>query len=160
MAAAYPLLGLKTVRDRRLNTSVKERILRQQQHEQACHAAVAKRKELEDYRIYMVEESSRRYQELFKSTHSLKEIEQFNASIKRLYAGEFELEEEVKKAEHAAAKAQEEFNKARAAETECRKKLQKLETHQQIWETEQKLYEERAADMELEDFIPRDKAFR
>lgn len=159
MASAYPLLGLKTVRDRRLNTSVKERLLKQQKLEQARHAAVAKRKELEDYKIYMVEEAARRYQELFKTTHTLKEIEQFNGSLKRLYAGEFELEEEVKKAELEADKAQGEYEKARTAETECRKKLQKLETHQQIWETEQRLYEERAADMELEDFVPRTSAF-
>ena len=159
MIKKYPLLGLKTIRDRRLQDSMNERISKYKLYEQAQKEAQARRKEYEDYKLWKTEEVERRYSSLMNTTHSLDQIQKFNSGIKQLHMKEFELEEEIKKAENSAVKAHEIYKKAVQTEMLNRKKLQKLETHQEIWETAERKYEEMQADQELEDFIPRSRDF-
>ncbi len=158
MSKVYPLIGLKGIRDRRLKNSINNRLAKKKQLEQTQQECIKKKQELEDYKVWRHKEEERRYQELFRQQHSLEQIQKFNSGIKNLYVKEFEIEEEVKKAEVAITKAKEVYENAVQEEQTSRKKLQKLESHQEIWQAEQRKYEERMEDQELEDFMPRSSA--
>ncbi len=159
MAITYPLKGLQEIRDRRLNDSVTARMGMHKKLEQTRQELINKKKEFEDYKIWRKEEEERRYANFMNKTYSLDEIQKFNASIKQLYIKEIEVEEEVKKAEYNVNQAQKEYDKALAEERLNRKKLKKLETHREMWEMEQRKYQEIQSELELEDFSPRNNSF-
>jgi chromosome segregation ATPase len=160
MASTYPLKGLQEIRDRRLNDSVTARMGMHKKLEQTQQELSNKRKEFEDYKIWRKDEEERRYANFMNKTYSLDEIHKFNASIKQLYFREVEIEEDVKKAEYNVKQAQKEYEKALEEERLNRKKLKKLETHRDMWEMEQRKYQEIQAELELEDFSPRSSSFQ
>lgn len=152
MGSVYPLQGLQSIRDRRLNDSINARLAKKKILEQTQQELLNKKKEFEDYKVWRREEEDRRYADFMNKTHSLNDIQKFNTSIKQLYIREVEIEEEVKKAENNIKTAQNEYEKALTEEQTNRKKLKKLETHRDMWIAEQRKYEEIQADLELEDF--------
>ena len=151
--AVYPLKGLKDIRERRLNDSTNTRILKAKQLDQTKLELKNKKQALEDYIAWRVEEEKRRYEKLMKGRYPVSEIQKFNASIMQLYTDELTYQEAVHKAENEVAKAQKEF------ERQSMKKLKKLESHEEIWAYNEKIYAERMADQELEDFRGPDKTF-
>jgi hypothetical protein len=150
--AVYPLKGLKDIRERRLNDSTNARILKAKQLDQTKLELKNKKQALEDYIAWRVEEEKRRYEKLMKGRYPVSEIQKFNASIMQLYTDELTYQEAVRKAENEVAKAQKEFDAAQEFERQSMKKLKKLESHEEIWAYNEKIYAERMADQELEDF--------
>ena len=150
--AGYPLQGLKEIRERRLNDCTNARILKAKQLEQARMELKSKKKALDDYIAWRTEEEKRRYVRLMQGRYPVSEIQKFNASIKQLYTDELTYQEAVHKAEKQVQEAERIFQEAQDLERQSRKKLKKLENHEEIWLFNERVLQERLADQELEDF--------
>ena len=97
----YPLQSLKQIRKKRLDDAQNREICAKKILEQTVCELESKQKELEDYRQYRFEETSRRYDSLLGKIKKQKEIHEFNAGIASLAAKELELQESITNLEAA-----------------------------------------------------------
>ncbi|MCI6939213.1 MAG: type III secretion protein [Succinatimonas hippei] len=151
----YPLQSLKQIRKKRLDDAQNREICAKKLLEQTVCELESKQKELEDYRQYRFEETTRRYDSLLGKIKKQKEIHEFNAGIASLAAKELELQESITKLEAAVEDSKKEYEKSKSECIKARKALGKIEKHEEVWTLFEKRKEEISEEKELEDFKTR-----
>ena len=111
----YPLQSLKQIRKKRLDDAQNREICAKKILEQTVCELESKQKELEDYRQYRFEETSRRYDSLLGKIKKQKEIHEFNAGIASLAAKELELQESITKLEAVVEDSKKEYEKSKSS---------------------------------------------
>ena len=124
----YPLQSLKQIRKKRLDDAQNREICAKKLLEQTVCELESKQKELEDYRQYRFEETSRRYDSLLGKIKKQKEIHEFNAGIASLAAKELELQESITKLEAAVEDLKKEYEKSKSECIKARNSSSKRNT--------------------------------
>ena len=148
----YPLMSLARVRQLREENAVMEYSASEKALLAAREETLARRKALEEHLLWREEEEDRRYREILDKELSRKEMDEFKAGVAALREKDailLEALEEARKAEEEAARHRDE-----AAETlkRRRKEMEKIDTHQEIWQTGEAIAAERREDLEMEEF--------
>ncbi len=148
----YPLQSLIGIRDRRFQDALAQQREMQRLLTLALETLDALKKELADYKIWKIEETARRYDEIMLQVKTQKELNEFNEGLAQLDVREATLHEKVVLQEEAVRKAKEDLDNAIKKANELHKGVMKLETHKDLWLIEQKKIAEYKIDQELEDF--------
>lgn len=151
---AYPLEALLSVRHFREEEA--KRVVRYAELavREAEDEVLARRKELEEYRIWRVQEEERRYDAIMHTVMSMSRLDAFKAGLAQLAATEATKEEAIRKAEKKVLEAQNALQKARETAKLALKNTTKIQTHKDIWSEEAKKEAEHREDLELEEFRP------
>lgn len=154
MAEKYPLEALLSVRKYR-EEAAKRQVAHAQEEAREAEAKVKEReKELEDWRVWRVEETDRRYNALLGKTTNIEKINLFNQGLAALASDELVKIAQVDAARKYVTECLAKLDKAKVAAQVSRKNTAKIETHRSIWSEESKKAAERAEDLELEEFKP------
>ena len=149
---AYPLSSLVSLRERRVDEAQNALRLSISRLEEARLSLKRKEQELSDYKVWKKEEINRRYDELIGKVKKQEEISKFNHELVSLNIKEFDLQTEIEQLAKDLENAQKAYEKAVQVVNSVQKDLAKLEKHQEIWQFQEKRYEEYLADQELDDF--------
>lgn len=150
----YPLESLLTVRHYR-EESAKRRVRNAESALREAEENIErKRKELEEYRCWRIEEEDRRYEAIMNVPMSLDKLDAFKAGLSRLAAGETDREQAVLDAKKQAETRRSELEKAREDAKTASKNTSKIQAHKDIWKEDAKKEAERKEDLELEEFRP------
>ncbi len=151
----YPLQPLLAVRSFREDSakaavSAAEAAVREAEEE-----VLRRQAELERYREWLPQEKERRYAEIMGREMSLTDLDQFKAGLALLDEGILSRQDAVLEAEKIVDERRQDLRTAQAALNSARKEKMKIETHKDIWTQAEAKEAERAADLELEDFSPK-----
>ena len=149
---AYPLSSLVSLRERRVDEAQNALRLSISRLEEARLSLKRKEQELSDYKVWKKEEINRRYDELIGKVKKQEEISKFNHELVSLNIKEFDLQTEIEQLAKDLENAQKAYEKTVQVVNSVQKDLAKLEKHQEIWQFQEKRYEEYLADQELDDF--------
>ncbi|WP_277296588.1 type III secretion system stalk subunit SctO [Succinatimonas hippei] len=149
---AYPLSSLVSLRERRVDEAQNALRLSISRLEEARLSLKRKEQELSDYKVWKKEEINRRYDELIGKVKKQEEISKFNHELVSLNIKEFDLQSEIEQFAKDLENAQKAYEKAVQVVNSVQKDLAKLEKHREIWQFQEKRYEEYLADQELDDF--------
>ena len=149
---AYPLSSLVSLRKRRVDEAQNALRLSISRLEEARLSLKRKEQELSDYKVWKKEEINRRYDELIGKVKKQEEISKFNHELVSLNIKEFDLQTEIEQLAKDLENAQKAYEKAVQVVNSVQKDLAKLEKHREIWQFQEKRYEEYLADQELDDF--------
>ena len=149
---AYPLSSLVSLRERRVDEAQNALRLSISRLEEARLSLKRKEQELSDYKVWKKEEINRRYDELIGKVKKQEEISKFNHELVSLNIKEFDLQTEIEQLAKDLENAQKAYEKAVQVVNSVQKDLVKLEKHREIWQFQEKRYEEYLADQELDDF--------
>lgn len=150
----YPLEALLSVRQYR-EDAAKRQLSRAQEDVRAAEAAVKEKEQaLEDWRLWRVQETDRRYEALLGKTTNIEKINIFNQGLAALANDELAKVAQVDAARKHVSECFAKLDKAKTAAQVSRKNTAKIETHRSIWSEESKKAAERAEDLELEEFKP------
>ena len=149
---AYPLSSLVSLRERRVEEAQNTLRLSISRLEEARLSLKRKEQELSDYKVWKKEEINRRYDELIGKVKKQEEISKFNHELVSLNIKEFDLQSEIEQLAKDLENAQKAYEKAVQVVNLVQKDLAKLEKHREIWQFQEKRYEEYLADQELDDF--------
>ncbi len=155
MSAAYPLEALLGIRERRADDRRRDLALRQAALAQARAALDEAVRQCEEYRKYMDAEISARSDRLIGQTLGKEALEEFKRGLESLKFKLADLELAAERARGDLRKAADEEKQARACLREAVLETEKIKAHRKIWQAAQRLEQERAEDLELEDFSPR-----
>ena len=151
---AYPLAPLLSVREYR-EEAAKNAVRAAENAVQQAEAEVARReRELEEYRIWRVEEETRRYDAIMGTVLTLEELDTFKAGLASLIDKERKHEEMVTEALRQVEKCREAVRKARDQAARARRETSKILAHKDIWMEEAKKEAARLEDLEMEEFKP------
>lgn len=153
MARKYELDDLLRVREIRKDRAEKELKKAQQLLREAEQAVVQAKKELEDYKIFVIQESQRLYDQVIRKRINKQEIDNLNFMIKELQSRIFDYEKRVEDAILACDKAKENLDQCREALRLAERNIDKIESMKDVWREQVRIEEERAADAEVEDLI-------
>ena len=153
MARKYELDDLLRVREIRKDRAEKELKKAQQLLREAEQAVVQAKKELEDYKIFVIQESQRLYDQVIQKRINKQEIDNLNFMIKELQSRIFDYEKRVEDAILACDKAKENLDQCREALRLAERNIDKIESMKDVWREQVRIEEERAADAEVEDLI-------
>jgi hypothetical protein len=150
----YPLEGLLAIRAFREETALRNVSAAEAALKAAALETEKRRREFESYRRWRGEEVERRYQSIMGREMSLRDLDEFKASLARL-----DLEEQMKRqAALEAEKLQEaawaDLRKARATLNLAMRAKRKILSHRDQWLEGVAREEERLQDLELEEFKP------
>ncbi len=155
MAATYPLEPLLTVRHFRENAA--QNLLRRREQEvRDAEALITQRqRELEEYRIWRLEEEERRYGEILGQEITMVELDKFRTGLGALANEEQARILAVDQARMELEKCRTAVEQAREAVRTAQKETAKIVAHKDIWKAEAKKEAERQEDLETEEFKPR-----
>ena len=148
----YPLTSLAQVRQLREENAAMEYAAREKALLIAQRETLARRKALEDHLAWRKKEEDRRYREILGKEMSRKEMDAFKAGVAALREKDnilLEAVEEARKAEEEAARHRDE---AAATLKQRRREMDKIDTHQEIWQTSEAIEAGRREDLEMEEF--------
>ena len=152
---AYPLQPLLNVRSFR-ETNAQAAVSTAEGRVREAEAVVAEREaELTRYREWRPQEVERRYTAIMGESLTLADLDKFKAGLAALADGEYSREAAMQEAEKTVDERKVELQAARAALLSARKDKMKIDAHKDIWSQVEAKEEERAADIELEDFVPK-----
>lgn len=149
---AYPLQSLIMLRTRRVDEAQRDLTLKREIVNRTKRELESKKQELVDYKNWKMVEINTRYDNLLGMVKTQEEISKFNQGIAALNIKEFNLNEEISKLQKSLEKVQQDYDKALIVVNTAQKALAKLEKHKEIWQVQEKRYEEYLADQELDDF--------
>lgn len=153
MARKYELDDLLRVREIRKDRAEKELKKAQQLLREAEQAVVQAKKELEEYKIFVIKESQRLYDQVIRKRINKQEIDNLNFMVKELQSRIFDYEKRVEDAILACDKAKENLDQCREALRLAERNIDKIESMKDVWREQVRIEEERAADAEVEDLI-------
>ena len=153
MAKKYELDDLLRVREIRKDRAEKELKKAQQLLREAEEAVVRAKKELEDYKLFVIQESQRLYNQVMRKSVNKREIDNLNFLIKELQNKIFDYEKRVEDAILACDKAKENLDQCREALRLAERNIDKIESMKDVWREQMRIEEERAADAEVEDLV-------
>ncbi|MDE6576154.1 MAG: type III secretion protein [Verrucomicrobiota bacterium] len=151
MARKYELDDLLRVREIRKDRAEKVLHEAQQLVREAEQAIVKAQQELEDYKLFVIQESQRLYDQVMRKSINKREIDNLNFLIKELQNKIFDYMKRVEDAILACDKAKEHLEESRKALREAERNIDKIETMKDVWREQVRIEEERAADAEMED---------
>jgi type III secretion protein O len=151
---AYPLESLLSVRHFREEEAKRTVRYAELAVREADEAVLARKKALDEFRVWRSEEEERRYDAIMNTVMSTQALDRFKAGLAALAAMEAEKEEDIRRAEKKAAEARTALDKAREAAKLALKNTAKIQTHKDIWAEEAKKDAEHREDLELEEFRP------
>ncbi|MDR2377376.1 MAG: type III secretion protein [Puniceicoccales bacterium] len=108
--------------------------------------------ELEDYRVFVREETERLYAEILKQSVRRRNIDDLHEAVKALKASLLEHEKRVENAQEECRKAEEHIEHCKEALAMANRNIEKIEAHKETWVAEVHKEEEFQADLEMEDF--------
>ncbi len=155
MSAAYPLEALLGIRERRADDRRRDLSLAQSRLSQARSALDEALRQCAEYRDYMNREISSRSDRLIGQTLGREALEEFKRSLEALKFRLADLELAAERARSEAKEAERAERKAQEALRQAVLEAEKIKAHRKIWQAAQRLEQERAEDLELEDFSPR-----
>jgi chromosome segregation ATPase len=151
MARKYELDDLLRVRGIRKDRAEKNLKEAQQLLKEAEQAIVKAKQELEDYKIFVVQETKRLYDQILKKRINKSEIDNINFMVKELQNKIFDYQKRVEEAILACDKAKENLDNCREELRLAERNIDKIESMKDVWREQVKLEEERQADAEVED---------
>lgn len=154
MPDPYPLADLLSVREFREEAAKRNVSRAQTAVREAKAAAEEKKQALEEWRVWRVQETDRRYDALLGKKTVIEKIDEFNRGLALLAAQELQKEAEIDAAEKAVQQSEAALRKAQDEVSTARKNTAKIEAHKAIWAEESKKAAERAEDLEFEEFKP------
>ncbi|HSI82937.1 MAG: YscO family type III secretion system apparatus protein [Candidatus Methylacidiphilales bacterium] len=152
----YPLQDLLRLRKLRENNASNAVTRARKAAREAEEALEAQKKALEDYRIYRVKEEDRLYEQIILKKIHLNDLDDVKQAIGWLRERELLEIKKVADAELAVVKAKEVLEKAQLVYQQAVRDSQKIEEHKTMALEEWQKEQERNADLELEEFTPRD----
>jgi DNA-dependent RNA polymerase auxiliary subunit epsilon len=108
--------------------------------------------ELEDYRIFVREETERLYAEIIKQSVKRRNIDDLHEAVKSLKTSLLDYEKRVENAQEECRKAEENIEKRKEELALANRNIEKIEAHKSTWRLEVSREEELQADLEMEDF--------
>ena len=111
-----------------------------------------RKKELEDYKVWRVQEEARLIEKIMRQKVKLGDITDLRLEIIGMREKEFEYIDQLRKAEGELDKAKENLEQARLAHKKATQELEKLIEHRELWRREEYFEQERMMDLESEDF--------
>jgi hypothetical protein len=157
---SYLLQDLIRVREHREEQASQAVIRARRTLREAKDAATRAEKELNDYAAWRVQEERRKLDSLMRRPLKLGEISDVRQEIGMLREREFEFVDRLTQAQAAVAQAETQLEAARQKHALATRELEKLLEHRRLWQRERDLEDERAADLEAEDFSgPRPSLF-
>ncbi|MCR5220616.1 MAG: type III secretion protein [bacterium] len=155
MPASYPLEPLLTVRHFRENAAQNALRRAERAVREAENLIVQRQRELEEYRIWRLEEEERRYTEIMGQEITMPELDKFRAGLAALANEEQGKILAVEQARVELEKCQAAVEQARQAVKTAQRETAKIVAHKDIWKAEAKKEAERQEDLETEEFKPR-----
>ena len=155
MSAAYPLEALLGIRERRSEERRRDLSLAQSRLSQARSALDEALRQCAEYRDYMNREISSRSDRLIGQTLGREALEEFKRSLEALKFRLADLELAAERARSEAKEAERAERKAQEALRQAVREAEKIKAHRKIWQAAQRLEQERAEDLEMEDFSVR-----
>lgn len=151
--AKYELEDLLRVRHIRKDRAAKELKDAKELLVQAEQAVAKAKQELEDYKVFVKNETVRLYNEIMNKTIHRNDIDSLNFMIKELHSRIFEYERRVESAIAECDKAKENVENKREALRQAERNIDKIQTLKDRWIEEMKFEEERKMDAEAEDLV-------
>ena len=150
----YPLEALLSVRHYR-EEGAKRRVRGAENALREAEAEMEKKKkELEAFRIWRVEEEDHRYAAIMGVPMRMEKLDAFKNGLALLVAQENDKEQAVVLAGKEVERRKEELLHAQEAVKTARKNTSKIQAHKDIWQEEAKKEAEHKEDLELEEFRP------
>lgn len=152
--ARYPLQPLLTVRKYR-EDAAQTRLRHAERILQEAHELLeTKKKELDDYRQWCMEEEDRRYASIMNELLSLDDLNTFKAGLARLGEDEVLREEAVFKASQERDHAKQAVLETKEALHLAQRETARILAHKDIWIEAERKEAERKEDLESEEFKP------
>jgi flagellar biosynthesis chaperone FliJ len=151
MAKKYELDDLLRVREIRKDRAEKNLKQAQQLLKEAEQALAKAKQELEDYKIFVVKETQRLYNQVLKKNINKREIDNLHFLVKELQDRIFDYMKRVEDAMLACDKAKENLDNCREELRKAERNIDKIESMKDIWREEMQKEEERQMDAEMED---------
>jgi chromosome segregation ATPase len=151
MARKYELDDLLRVREIRKDRAEKNLKQAQQLLKEAEQAVVKAKQELEDYKIFVVKETRRLYDQIIKKNINKREIDNLHFMVQELQNKIFDYQKRVEEAIVACDKAKENLDNCREELRLAERNIDKIESMKDIWREQVKKEEEMQADAEMED---------
>ena len=151
---AYPLNALLRVRHLREQEAEREVLACTHRVEEAQKALQARRKELQEYTVWRIEEEKRLFAAIRNTMTSLKKIDEYKQKLLSLRGKEAQYQERILLAEKHLKECETALEQARRAHMTAVRERNKIEQHTATWHKEGKIRVERTEEQELEDFTP------
>jgi len=123
--------------------------------DQALQLAAARRKSLSDHVHWRLQTEDRLYREIEGKSVQLRDLEDIKLKVALMREDEAAHEKALQESEGAATTAGKALEEARSLYRLAVKETRKVEEHKKVWLAEALKGEEREAEKELEDFVPR-----
>jgi type III secretion protein O len=150
--ARYFLQDMVFVREHREDKASKAVTLARRLVAEAEQRVAERKKELEDYKVWRVQEEERMIQKIMRQKVKLGDITDLRLEITAMREKEFDFMDRLRKAEGELDQAREDLEKARLAHKKATQDLEKLLEHRELWRQDEYFEMERMADLEAEDF--------
>lgn len=149
---AYALQDLLRIRQMREQMAKDSLIKAQNYLEETIRQVEQKKKELEDFRVWRVEEEDRLYAEIMNKKIRRMDLDGLKAKLAKLEKKELEHEQAVDDAQAEREKAKEDLETARNLYNQALIGVQKIQEHKDSWMEEWKKEQEMIEEKETEDF--------
>jgi len=150
--ARYFLQDLVFVREHREDKASKAVNAARRVVAEAEQLVQQRKKELEEYKVWRVQEEARLIEKIMRQKVKLGDITDLRLEIIGMREKEFDFMDQLRKAEAELDQAKENLEKARLAHKTATQELEKLIEHRELWKQEEYFEQERMADLESEDF--------
>ncbi|MDR2806675.1 MAG: type III secretion protein [Puniceicoccales bacterium] len=157
MARKYELDDLLRVREIRKDRAEKNLKRAQQLLKEAEQALAKAKQELEAYKIFVIKETQRLYNQVLKKSINKREIDNLHFMVKELQNRIFDYQKRVEDAILACDKARENLDHCREELRLAERNIDKIESMKDVWREQVKKEEEMQADAEMEDFTTKPK---
>lgn len=148
----YPLERLLKVRKLREDAAETEVNRCTRELKEAEDNLQQRKDKLAEYTKWRLAEEERLFQEIKGHEIHLKEIDDYKLQLQSLRGREVKLEEKILEARKQIEDCKEALEEARKLRLQAMRGRRKIEEHNQRWDEEQRVLEERAEDLELEEF--------
>jgi hypothetical protein len=152
MALLYPLQDIVMIREKRQDLAQLDVIRAQHALEQAKRDVIERKKELEEYQKWVVEEEDRRFKGVIGKKMLHPDLLEFKADISKLRDSVAAYQERFAQAEQAVLDREEDLVKAKAHLLQTIRELEKMVEHKKSWSEEAQREETLLEDKELEEF--------
>ena len=152
MAARYPLTPLITLRRFRQEKAmhrvgtVKKKLI------QACKEVEMAKQKHREYLEWLKTEEQRRYQAIMETDMTLEDLEEFKQGLLNIRGMETGFLEEIIRAKHQRQVCETELEQAKSAMIAAQKACLRIEVHKEKWMEKVRQDQERAQELELEEF--------
>ena len=148
----YPLEPLAHIRQLREEAAATECSAREKALLTARQETLARRKALENYLAWRVQEEDRRYQDILDKELPFKELEDFKAGVAALRDRDNVLLAALEEARVLEKEAEERRDAAVETLKRARKDKEKINESEKIWQDRETREAERREDLEMEEF--------